>query len=652
MRRLLVLGTALFGVARAQLGTCSGPCSNFPARPCANNSACDLEVTCGTPRLCIVTGVTCVSTSDCPTLYICQINECHHISDTAGGCPLLCPSLNGICENCTTPTPTPTQPGWCTSDAQCNDGIDCTSEVCNTATGYCTVTADNSLCVEQAPCTGGFCAAKRCYGGARVGFCAQDADCDGGNCTGATCTGGSLDGMPCIIGASPQQRKRTVDNPIPLDIAAACETVGGGLCLQGGVAGCGYVPFTHQCSGGILEGVPCTTATNCPASKSCESANCYYGVCSSNAECPTGTGCFPQQQRCIETDIFSQCPGGIGECPDYYFACNETCTPPTPSPTPTPTPTPSVSCGCAYNEDYWESPRFRRWPIDKNYGYPIWKTCSWPKNTSIDCNSLSAYFQYYEYCDQRLENDKLNCGWWFWPYRKWLTMQINDPPSYSINSEWWDAARWGIAMELNLLNGACDDACNSNTFCDEIRAFFAADVAPFLEPTGQSCYVVAGSTIGTCGTACEALCAELSITTCTMSVVLEAFNEFDTDISLAPCPNASNTDPGCCAECNCYEPACSPSVVQHQTANGSETQMLTTWEVPEEGSDDGDGIEIATLIIACLIFAGIVFILIVLYTKFCRPQGNYSPLAERAHSTSRVGASGSTRMSDLRAHPF
>lgn len=215
-------------------------------------------------------------------------------------------------------------------------------------------------------------------------------------------------------------------------------------------------------------------------------------------------------------------------------------------------------CGCTYTRGYWQSPRFRTYPYSskKKSTDSVKDTCNWPSNST-----------------DHKENDLVNCGISGIMLTKWDvehgTYKGKDLTNYGINKQWISTMAQAIAFQLNLLNGACAVGCQHSDYisgqCALIEEFYTVDVYPFLLPTGQSCKASTSTVIGTCGTACQALCAELgSYTTCNMATVLESFNNGTNGIGPGHCeatPDGNATRRGCCENCNCYSPACVPEIV-------------------------------------------------------------------------------------------
>jgi len=60
----------------------------------------------------------------------------------------------------------------------CDDGVNCTQNLCNATTNVCEPRANNTLCNTNNPCRTDLCRAKTCQGGPRNGrTCATNADC-------------------------------------------------------------------------------------------------------------------------------------------------------------------------------------------------------------------------------------------------------------------------------------------------------------------------------------------------------------------------------------------------------------------------------------------------------------------------------------------
>jgi hypothetical protein len=109
----------------------------------------------------------------------------------------------------------------CKEDADCDDGINCTREHCDTSLGYCVIEPQHDDCPTV-------CIPKTCFGGRRPrALCANDADCVGGLCSASHCVGGRYDGQPCSASFFDAAGKRLGNWETDI-----CERRGG-FCLAG-----------------------------------------------------------------------------------------------------------------------------------------------------------------------------------------------------------------------------------------------------------------------------------------------------------------------------------------------------------------------------------------------------------------------------------
>jgi len=263
--------------------------------------------------------------------------------------------------------------------------------------------------------------------------------------------------------------------------------------------------------------------------------------------------------------------------------------------------TPQPDCGCTYTRGYWQSPRFRTYPYSskKKSTDSVKDTCNWPVNET-----------------NHLENDLLNCKLGSASLTKWDvvhgTYKGKDLGAYSINKQWISAMAQAVAFELNLLNGACVVGCQHSEYisgqCALAQQFFVEDVSPFIDPLGQTCKVSTSTAIGTCGDACQSLCEELHVlTTCDMATVLASFNNGTNGIGPGHCeatPDGNATRRGCCENCNCYAPACTPEIILFQ----SEITEVSGGDLTLE-----EELDIAMLFFIILGSLSIVFIAVMLF---------------------------------------
>jgi len=253
----------------------------------------------------------------------------------------------------------------CTSDGDCNDGVACTVDTCNGGSGLCSSDEDDDLCDNGRFCDGEeFCDAVR---GCRMG---NPADCDDGvDCTTDDCDAGSDrcvhspddgfcdDGRFCNgeefcdevrgcqagsppncdddVGCTVDRCDATLDECVSDPSDALCDD--GRFC--NGTERCDAV---NDCQAGVppdcADPLACTADSCDPALDECAHAPddslCDDGrfcngaeVCDASqgcqpgeAPCPDG-GCREDDQRCIECSTNADCDDG-----DF---CNgsETCDP-------------------------------------------------------------------------------------------------------------------------------------------------------------------------------------------------------------------------------------------------------------------------------------------------------------------------------------
>jgi hypothetical protein len=125
---------------------------------CVANADCDDGILCTADTCDGVTG-NCKNNADhdsCPDPYFCDgddvcdpadpdadSNGCVHPGNPCGGVTPICDETDDVCEACV-------------SNAECDDGIDCTDDTCNGATGACS-NLDNCTLPEVCNMTTGQC---------------------------------------------------------------------------------------------------------------------------------------------------------------------------------------------------------------------------------------------------------------------------------------------------------------------------------------------------------------------------------------------------------------------------------------------------------------------------------------------------------------
>lgn len=224
--------------------TATGDCNASPGDPCAPPTTCNEDTnTCDAAPACTA-DVDCDDGDVC-TDDACVNGACENTNNTAAcndgdscttgdvcadgacaGAAVTCPAgqscnpANGNCEDIT-----------CTSAADCNDGLACTTDVCNLGTGNCEYTNIDSACNDGQ-------------------FCSGTWTCDPGN--------GDADARGCVSTGNP------CNNPTP-------------VCNEA----------TNACDA-------CTTAAQCNDDVPCTQDTCVAGSCNNNpinANCPNPANC-------------------------------------------------------------------------------------------------------------------------------------------------------------------------------------------------------------------------------------------------------------------------------------------------------------------------------------------------------------------------
>jgi hypothetical protein len=249
-------------------------------------------------------------------------------------------------------------PPWCTSDGECADSVDCTTDTCVPTSGSCRHVVTPALCgagescdpvegctpgrpcgtdtdcEDDDPCT----VSERCDPAARVcTFLPLDGDgdgdpprvCGGGDCDDSLSEVSSLDVENCAANGVDNDCDGTVDE-------------------SEGAAGCGAGQYCRDnrcvCSSGPEE--PCrgmcpdyaTDPNNCGLCGTvCGSGSCSAGVCL----CPTGeTACAVGRFECFDLSsdpnhcgscdtvcpTGASCAGGTCGCPGGGMVCDGACT--------------------------------------------------------------------------------------------------------------------------------------------------------------------------------------------------------------------------------------------------------------------------------------------------------------------------------------
>lgn len=205
----------------------------------------------------------------------------------------------------------------CTSDGECNDGVDCTADSCNLTTGICTNAGDDAACDNGLFCDGEeFCDALR---GCRAGFrpdCEDGVDCTYDECDAAAdvCVNPPDDGF-CDDG-------EFCNGAEVCDVRLDCQAGAPPTCDDG--VGCTVDfcdPRTDACANEVDDSL-CDDGRWCNGAESCDAVrDCQAGAA---ANCDDGVGCTVDS--CDEA--VDSCVNDVDDslCDDGRF-CNgfETC---------------------------------------------------------------------------------------------------------------------------------------------------------------------------------------------------------------------------------------------------------------------------------------------------------------------------------------
>ena len=269
--------------------------------------------------------------------------------------------------------------GGCTSDADCDDQVSCTADVCDTGTGECSNTADDALCDDGDVCNGAeSCdAVNDCQSGQTLdcndGVGCTDDSCDpvsgcsnaanDANCTdGEFCNGDETCDATndCQAGSDPcpgQNCDETGDVCVPIGCqsndecddetfcngAETCDTSTGDCqagtppsCDDGvgctvdscdvGTDSCDNVADDALCDNGMF----CDGAETCDAVSDCQAGSdpcpgqdcdetgdvCVPSGCTSDADCDDGLFCTVDS-----CDVATGQCGAISACPPAILGC-------------------------------------------------------------------------------------------------------------------------------------------------------------------------------------------------------------------------------------------------------------------------------------------------------------------------------------------
>jgi hypothetical protein len=220
-------------------------------------------------------------------------------------------------------------------DVSCDDGLACTSDACDPATGECTHVSDDEACNDNNACTrdecnvikgclhdpkfaipcddgdqctlDDTCAAGTCLGDPIPGCCKTASDCDDLNpCTIESCTAETgechhdalaTEGSACDADGS----GCTTGDACHLGVCVAGAVVacpgGGNVCLGEGIC-VSNGPDTHSCKGPVapvgtpcMDGDPCTLKDKCDGKGKCVSGPLAPNCCKKDADCDDHDSC-------------------------------------------------------------------------------------------------------------------------------------------------------------------------------------------------------------------------------------------------------------------------------------------------------------------------------------------------------------------------
>ena len=266
-----------------------------PAQGCVytpNSGACDDENPC--------TSDTCITLEGCtfvPNTLACDDGSPCTFADQCAG---------GLCKG---------------EVVLCNDGVGCTLDSCDEATGTCISTPDDGLCDDDNPCTltgcdaesgcvsvnadgdpcddevacteGDLCEAGVCVPGANVCPCALDADCDDANaCNGVYACQETLGGLTeCVASVEPVVCSDALDTPC---LVNTCQ------------------PSSGECDlVALADETPCTDSDACTVNERCLDGECDAAqlACDDGIACTLDT-CEPEL-GCVHTPLASACDDGV-----------------------------------------------------------------------------------------------------------------------------------------------------------------------------------------------------------------------------------------------------------------------------------------------------------------------------------------------------
>jgi len=305
------MGAVLFG---SLLSSASTP-------TCASDADCDDGVPCTTDYC--VAG-TCRNYDNCgsdcdfcpPEACNLQTGACEPVdqSDPAEICGAKgasnCGVSNDPCapQDCDVCGQLPT----CHVDADCNDGNDCTQDICNHGVCDSLPVLDccnsDSDCDDNILCTADSCVGHVCAFQPIPDCCVSNSDCDDGDaCTSDSCTGGHCV-QSAILGCCHSDQDCDDGNPCSQD---ACL---GNQCAFETVPDCSSCQNDGDCHGGICQHGVCQGPEHCDDGDACtvDTLDPVTRTCSHAAK-PGCTECG--NSRCELGENRRNCPADCGDSP-------------------------------------------------------------------------------------------------------------------------------------------------------------------------------------------------------------------------------------------------------------------------------------------------------------------------------------------------
>jgi cysteine-rich repeat protein len=289
-------------------GDCCDAVCQYEAGPCDDADACTTSDTC-TSGVCVGgPPLDCDDSNPCTADSCDAVLACQYVP-MVGGTP--CPDgdlCNGD-ETC--------YAGVCTAGTplDCNDGIACTDDSCNSVTG-CVNTPNHALCDDADPCTDDIClSGSGCMSSTNSAPCDDGLFCNGSDtCEAASCS--LHTGNPCAFGPECADSCNEEADHCFDPSGTAC-TDDGNICTDNecdGAGSCAANPNTVSCDDGLF----CTGTDTCSAGSCTHTGDpCVEGPecadsCNEEADhCnePSGTACTDDGNVCTDNEC-----NGAGSC--------------------------------------------------------------------------------------------------------------------------------------------------------------------------------------------------------------------------------------------------------------------------------------------------------------------------------------------------